>query len=162
MSELNRHHRCCFTGHRPEKLNISEDEAFVLLDKVIDDSIKEGYTTYLSGMARGIDIWAAELVLKKRSMGENIKLICLPPFKGFENYWSYRDKSRYRKILEAADFVKFIQEKYSHDCFYIRNQFMVDHSSKVIAAYNDEPGGTKNTIIYAYSKNLRIVNILNI
>ena len=30
-----------------------------------------------------------------------------------------------------------------------RNEWMVDHSSRVIAVFNGEPSGTKNTIDYA-------------
>ena len=161
MKEQNKNHRCCFSGHRPEKLNISEDAATSLLNIAIEKSIADGYTTFICGMARGIDLWAAEIIIKKREMGENIKLICIPPFKDFEKQWSLKDKNKYKQILESADFVKFMQEKYTPDCFYIRNRFMVDHSSRLIAAYNDEPGGTKNTIVYAFSKNVKIINILN-
>ena len=39
---------------------------------------------------------------------------------------------------------------------------MVDRSSRVIAAYNGESGGTKNTIRYANSKNVEVENILTV
>jgi hypothetical protein len=39
---------------------------------------------------------------------------------------------------------------------------MVDSSCRVIAAYNGTKGGTKNTIDYALSKGLEVVNILGI
>ena len=58
-------HRCCFTGHRPEKLSLSETEVKPLLEKAIDTAIQNGYTTFITGMAPGVDIWAAEIVLKK-------------------------------------------------------------------------------------------------
>ena len=58
---------CCFTGHRPEKLSISETEARPLLEKAIDTAIGNGFTTFITGMAQGIDIWAAEIVLQKRN-----------------------------------------------------------------------------------------------
>lgn len=161
MNEHNKNHRCCFSGHRPEKLNISKTEATKLLNTAIEKAIADGYTTFISGMARGIDLWAAQIIINKRDAGENIKLICIPPFKEFEKYWSSNDKKMYNEILQSADFVKFMQEKYTPDCFYNRNRYMVDHSSMLIAAYNDEPGGTKNTIIYAFSKNVKIINILN-
>ena len=38
---------------------------------------------------------------------------------------------------------------------------MVDNSSRVISAYNGEKGGTKNTIEYAKSKNIGVVNIFD-
>ena len=161
MRKQNKNHRCCFSGHRPEKLNISKTEATELLNLAIEKAISDGYTTFISGMARGIDLWAAEIIIRKRNMGENIKLICIPPYKGFEKNWSFDNKNTYNEILKSADFVKFMQEKYTPDCFHNRNRYMVDHSSMLIAAYNDEPGGTKNTIVYAFSQDLKIINILN-
>ena len=61
-----RSHRCCFTGHRPEKIGIPEEMVIDLLDKAISEAIRAGYSTFISGMARGVDIWAAEIVLVER------------------------------------------------------------------------------------------------
>jgi len=36
---------------------------------------------------------------------------------------------------------------------------MVDHSTRVIAVYNGEPGGTKNTIDYANRMNIAVAQI---
>ncbi len=38
---------------------------------------------------------------------------------------------------------------------------MVDRSARVIAAYNGESGGTKNTIDYAKRRGIEIINILD-
>ena len=63
IEQEKRMHRVCFTGHRPEKLRIPEEEVKQFLTTEIQKAINEGYITFLSGMARGIDIWAAEIVL---------------------------------------------------------------------------------------------------
>ena len=52
-------HCCCFTGHRPEKLSLSEAEVKALLEKDVDTAIENGFTTFITGMAPGVDIWAA-------------------------------------------------------------------------------------------------------
>lgn len=75
-----RQHRCCFTGHRPEKLNISEEQLCVRLGLEIDRAIEDGFTTFISGMAKGVDICAAELVLKRRVSNDRLKLICALPY----------------------------------------------------------------------------------
>ncbi|MFR6448175.1 MAG: hypothetical protein ACLUO6_12150 [Ruminococcus sp.] len=67
MENEKRLHRCCFTGHRPEKLSLSENEVKHLLEKAIDNAIADGYVTFITGMAKGTDIWAAEIVLEKKS-----------------------------------------------------------------------------------------------
>lgn len=154
--------RVCFTGHRPEKLNFSEIEVKERLQTAIRKAIQDGFTTFISGMARGVDMWAAEIVIEERKKNSNIKLICASPYKGFEKSWSIIEKHRYNTILKKADHIKYVCEHYSRQCFQIRNVWMVDHSAKVIAAYNGESGGTRNTIRYATNKNIEIYNILEI
>lgn len=48
-------HSCCFTGHRPEKLGRSERDIFSDIDREIRNAITDGYTTYITGMSRGVD-----------------------------------------------------------------------------------------------------------
>ncbi len=52
--------------------------------------------------------------------------------------------------------VQFVSPAYSPWCFEARNEWMVDHSARVIAVFNGEPSGTKNTIDYANSKDIPI------
>lgn len=151
-----RRHRCCFTGHRPEKLTQPEDVIVAGLENEILNAIADGFTTFISGMARGVDIWAAEIILRIRSEGHPIRLICASPFEGFERSWSPDWQKRYKVVLKEADLVKYICPEYSRACFQIRNEWMVDHSARVIAVYNGERGGTKNTIDYAKKCGLEI------
>ena len=119
------------------------------LETAIRQAIVDGSNVFISGMARGVDIWAAEIVLQIRSEGEDIKLICASPYRGFEKNWSINWQRRYNNVIEAADLVRFICPNYSKSCFQIRNEWMVDHSSRVIAVFYGQLGGTKNTIDYA-------------
>lgn len=157
MSENDlRQHRCCFTGHRPEKLNMLETEVIAWLEAEILKAIDDGFVTFISGMARGVDIWAAEIVLRLRDEGLPIHLICASPFQGFERSWSEDWKRRYTDVMNRADIVKFICKGYSRACFQVRNEWMVDRSARVIAVYNGGQGGTRNTIIYADSQRVQI------
>ena len=151
-----RQYRCCFTGHRPEKLSWPEKEVIAWLEAEILKAINDGFVTFVSGMARGVDIWAAEIVLRLRDEGQPIHLICASPFEGFESSWSEEWKQRYNGILRRADLVKYVCKGYSRTCFQIRNKWMVDHSSRVVAIYNGEPGGTKNTIDYSQKQGVSI------
>ena len=131
-----------------------------MLDKAISEAIRAGYSTFISGMARGVDIWAAEIVLKYRDAGAPIKLICASPFEGFETSRKAEWQNRYNAIMKKADLKRFICEKYSKACFQIRNEWMVNHSSCVIAVYNGETGGTRNTIAYANKNKVEVLNVL--
>lgn len=154
-----RKRRVCFTGHRPEKLTIPNDIIKKRLLEEIITSINEGYRVFISGMARGTDIWAAEIILKIKTTNNDIKLICAIPYKGFESNWSTSWQLRYKDILSGADLIRYICPNYSKNCFQIRNQWMVDHSAKVIAVYNGTKGGTLNTIQYANKHKIPIILI---
>lgn len=144
-----RQHRCCFTGHRPNKLRRAEGEIIAELEEEIRTAIRCGFSVFISGMAQGIDIWAAQIVLKIRNEGCPVRLICASPFEGVEHGWQKSWQVQYNDILRQADLVRYISKEYSRFCFQWRNQWMVDHSARMIAVFTGEQGGTKNTIVYA-------------
>ena len=82
-----RKHRCCFTGHRPDKLNVKEEELRRLLEMEIRRAIARGFTTFITGMAVGTDLVAAEIVLRLREQNQRLKLICALPHPGFGLHW---------------------------------------------------------------------------
>lgn len=125
----------------------------------IRKAIEDGFVTFISGMARGVDIWAAEVVLRLRDEGKPIHLICASPFESFERSWSEDWMRQYNEILRRADIVKFVCKGYSRACFQIRNEWMVDRSALVIAVYNGTLGGMKNTIDYATRVNVRTIKL---
>ena len=151
---------CCFTGHRFENDLNQEDAIRPLLDKAIDKVIDAGYVVFISGMAVGTDVWAAEIIASKKKSNKDIKLICALPHPGFEKKRSEVEKLRYEKIINYADDVVEVSEHYFRSCYQKRNTWMVDNSSLMIAAFNGEKGGTKNTIDYARRKGKKIDNIL--
>ena len=67
-------------------------------------------------------------------------------------------KLQYDFLLEtSADYVKYMSKTYKDGIFQMRNEYMVDHSSRLIAYYNGTPGGTWDTIEYAVHKGIEIV-----
>ena len=129
------------------------------LEHEIRNAILDGLNVFISGMARGVDIVAAEIVLRLREDGWPVRLICACPYPGFESNWNKCWQSRYRTIIRKADLVKYICSQYSKDCFQARNKWLVDHSARVIAVYSGLPGGTRNTIGYALSQEIPVVEI---
>ncbi len=117
--------------------------------KEIRQAVADGFQTFISGMARGVDLWAAEIVLTLRDEGTPVRLICASPYRGFENRWSREWQEGYRRVMERADLERFVCPSYSRDCFQRRNEWMVDHSARIIAVYNGQPSGTRNTVEYA-------------
>jgi len=154
-----RRKRCCFTGHRPGKLKQSEKEIKAVLSKAIDQAIQRGFRTFITGMAQGVDLWAAELVIERKQANPDLHLICAIPHPGFEHSWSPDWQNRYHNVLNSADLSRIISPHFSMSCYQKRNMWMVDHSSLLIAAFNGEPGGTRNTIQYAQQTHVETIFI---
>lgn len=151
--------RVCFTGHRPEKLNMSKDKIKSALLNEIIKAIDDEFKVFISGMARGVDMWAAEIILELKDEYPDIKLIAAVPFEGFELKWSTSNQKQYHYLLNQADLVKYVCPNFSYSSYQIRNKWMVDHSARVIAVWNGKKSGTKNTIDYANRCGIELINI---
>lgn len=156
-----RKHRCCFTGHRPDKLNISKETAVIKLRMAVYSAFQNGYTTFITGMAPGIDVWAAEVVYELKRTHPSVKLIAAVPYPKFGKTRDYRVNLEYKRVLEKADYIKTISNYYYDGVFQKRNEWMVDHSNMVIAVCHKKDGeiiqsGTKNTVDYALKENIEV------
>lgn len=148
--------RCCFTGHRPEKLARGEQYITAALRREIAQAVEDGFTVFISGMARGVDIWAAKEVLRLRDAGADVKLVCAVAFEGMEKQWSSDWQARYWDILDRSDLNVLICRAPSRESYLERDRWMVDHSSRVIAAFDGTPGGTKYTVDYAKKNGVEV------
>ena len=148
---------CAFTGHRPKSFPWGYNETAqdcVLLKKVLAEQItalvNDGVTGFISGMALGVDLWAAQIVLDLRKENPVLKLCCALPCEGQEEKWPARTQEQYRSILEQADKVIYVSKAYHPDCMLERNRYMVDHASVLLAVYNGtRRSGTGATVSYA-------------
>ena len=156
---MNRQRCCCFTGHREDKLQRQQKEVLEDLKREITQAVEDGFTTFITGMAYGVDIWAGELILELRKKHRDIHLIAAVPFEGFDSHWNESWRKRYRRLLKKADEVNYICGGYASFAYQRRNEWMVDRSSRVIAVYNGEPSGTRNTINYAKKVDVPVVLI---
>lgn len=120
-----------------------------LLEAEIRRAIDSGHTTFISGMAKGVDIVAAEIVLHLRAQDPRLKLICALPHPGFGQHWLGGWTERFQQVLDWADLERTICPAFSRASYQARNEWMVCHSDMVIAVFNGKPGGTKNTLDYA-------------
>ena len=151
-----RQHSCAFSGHRPEKVYGSEGRIIVELRKEILKAIADGYRVFLSGMSRGVDLWAADIVIELRRYNKDLKLMCVIPFEGMEDRWPVDWKKHYNLVRKQADHVQVLSDRYSPDVYQNRNQWLVNHSSRLIAVFNGEPSGTGNTIQYAKEQGIPV------
>ena len=148
---------CAFTGHRPERLAFPEKDVTRWLEREIRRAVAAGYTTFISGMQRGVDLWAAEAVLRLRRENKNVRLIAASAFRGMELGWDVEWQGRYQYVLASADETVFVSDTPGRAAFFARNHYMVDRASRLIAVYSGGGGGTLETIKYARSKGVNVI-----
>ena len=149
---------CCFTGHRQLPENQIE-HIIKRLDDEMEALIRQGVSEFISGGALGFDQIAASLVIAKREMGQNVRLIFVLPCRDQEKYWTSEQKRLYRGLLREADEIIYISEEYSGGCMKKRNCYMVEHADYCICALLFDRSGTAQTVRYARQKGLCIINV---
>ena len=115
---------CCFTGHRPQSLpfGFNENDArCAALKKALREQIihlieKENVTHFISGMAIGIDMYAAEIVLDLKKSYPGITLESAIPCETQPVKWSEALRERYYNIAAQCDKETMLQTHYTPDC----------------------------------------------
>ena len=160
---------CAFTGHRPTRFTFAYDEADprcvalkAKLAEEIEKMIKEGVNRFYSGMALGVDQWAAQAVLNLKASYSNIQLIAVLPCENQSNRWSSEQQTDYSAILEKCGEIQTIGKHYTPQRMFQRNRRLVDQARHLIAVYDGKPGGgTAYTVNYALRKGRKVTVIDN-
>jgi len=158
---------CCFTGPRPQNLPWQDEngqdtkQLTACLETQIRQAVDNGYRHFISGMAIGVDLYAAQIVLnvKKEQPSLGITLEAAISFPSQPSKWTKTQQTEYASILSQADKRTVIGQEPSTKNFNKRNNYMVDNVSLLIAVKPDRYGGTQRTIDYAKSKKRKIVVI---
>ena len=138
----------CFSGHRPEKLPQGNELRMLLslLYREIDAAIADGADRFYTGCARGIDLWAADMILHYQLSVPSLRLICVQPYPQQGKSYSGEERYHLHTILQAADEVLTIMPHYCRGCYQERNRYIVAHSQRLIAVVNDMHSGTGQTV----------------
>lgn len=156
-----------FSGHRTERMTRNSPNAKNLLINIgldaynaITELCKRDYHTFLSGMANGFDLIAAEEVLNAKKTFPYIQLKAVISFKGQADRYSEADKQRYNAVLAQADEVILLQDEYSDRCFLRRNSYLLENSAYLVVFYDCNPtGGTAYTLRHAIERKIQFGNI---
>lgn len=154
------------TGHRPSKLNgynrYDNTNLIKVISTAIEDFISKGYDTFIGGMALGVDMWFGQEVVNLRDTKyPHIKFIAAIPCKNQFSVWkNQRSIEEWHELVERADSSYYITDTdYTPSCMEIRNRWMVDNASHVLAVWDGTAGGTYNCIKYAEERGLPITRI---
>lgn len=143
-----------FTGHRTYV-----GEADAALAAALVELYAEGFRVFVSGMALGFDLAAAEAVLALRDSCPDVQLVCAVPFEGQERRYPTAEQERYRRVRAQADRSDIVCEAYSPDCYARRNDLLVECAAVLVAWYDGSAGGTRYTVRRAKRHGLRIVGL---
>lgn len=161
-----REYTCCFTGYRPEKLpwklNDADPRANALRWKIFDavEAVYQaGIRHFISGMARGADLYFCEAVLSLREEHREVTIEAAIPFEKQASLWSIPEQRHYYHMLSQCDYETVLGKTYVEGCMRRRNQYMVDNAALLIAVFDGKPGGTMQTVNYAKKQGLEIIKL---
>lgn len=156
-----------FTGYRTKKI-VETGVGETTIDMIHNHLLKEieklyhkGYRRFLSGMAHGFDMYAAEAVLELKNSYSDIELVAVVPYIGQHSSFSNDEKLIYANILGRADEVVTLSKAYTHTVYHDRNDYLVENASFIVCYYNGLKGGTKYTLDKAKKAKLPIINIFD-
>ncbi|WP_148509904.1 SLOG family protein [Hungatella hathewayi] len=154
---------CAVTGHRPTrfKFKYKEDTAGCKrLKKRLHDQFvllhEKGVRQFYVGGALGVDMWAAEILLRLKEQQEysEINLVVVLPFEGHDAKWDERSKKRMRFIRHHAEVI-VAGATHNPESYLKRNRYMVDRADYLVAVYDNDHtirSGTGMTVNYAHKK----------
>ena len=170
----------CITGHReksiipyknnPDYYNLTRTVVRMILFRYIDMAIEKGYTDFFSGLAEGTDLWAAEYILIKKNMDNDVHLWGAMPFLKHSTFASADTKRLIRNAELGADKVLLLNSSpdivygrrngigTSNSLYRVRNYFMVDNSSAVLGFFDGRShfSGTSQTVSYAEMRHRKV------
>ena len=143
------------TGHRPQKLGGFRTPNPYQVHVV--GLLKTALLTYqpsllITGMALGVDQWAAELCL---TLG--IPFFAAIPFHGQEGTWPPKAQATYQWLLSRAAGVHVVcPGDYSPAKMHARNDWMVQRCQILVAVWDGSEGGTSACVAKAKERGVPI------
>ena len=154
------------TGHRNQRLGLSEDEASKEWEDIrcwIAHELSQYIQTCAEknepldlycGMASGSDIaFGIVANIIKSYYIHSVKLYCILPYKDYNSSHQY---FKYFK-MKADEWVE-LSDKFYRGCDNVRDQYIVDHSDVILAIWDgNKSGGVWSTIRKAQKADKEIV-----
>jgi len=148
-----------FSFSLEDKTDIEYTKLFISIEAAIKNSRHVGYSTFLCSMSRGFDLVCAQAVLKIRQEQNDIKLICVLPYKNhsYAGEWGRIHKA----VRNAADgeVITSSKDDFTRDCYHFRDLFMLKNSSRIICYWDGQQANTSHIVHMAEKQGLSIYNL---
>lgn len=155
-----------FTGYRPEKMRLPlccnpEEYVRSLVRPFIEQQYRAGVRLFMSGMAEGFDLWAAAEVLALCESGAcpQVEIAAVIPYAGQAARYSSRSSELYDYVSRNATHQIILSENYYPECFYRRNDYLVENAGVILAYYDGQSGGTRYTVRMAGKCGIPVINV---
>ena len=148
-----------FTGHR--NLRFAEEEKLRgFLRATIEKLYQLGKRNFISGLAIGFDLMAAEEVLLAKKRHADILLIGAIPFPEQAARYPFFASVKYKDIRSKLDKEVMVSYAYHTRCYLERDVWMISKSSFLVAYYDGRRhSGTEFTVNRAKKIKLPMVNL---
>lgn len=150
----------CFSGHR----EIAHDTKLPLkrgLYSHCEELIKRNYKYFGLGGAIGFDYLAFTVLWELKIKYPKIRIILVIPCRDyFYRFWNEGCDAAYEKMLQKADKVVYISDKYTATCIRERNQHLINHSSALVYYMTNPISGTGQTYRMAARADLELLYVL--
>lgn len=157
---------CCFTGPRPPRLPADGDEAsaeIIRLKEQLSDAVEqayeEGYRGFISGMADGFDLFAAEAVIELKRYRPDAELFAAFPCEASPKNHNTENRLRIAEIMQNVSEAYFVCKEHIFGCELKRNVYMAENSSRIIGYYDGFSRGTAHCWHCAEEHGLELVNL---
>ncbi len=156
----------CFTGNRIQRLpfifNETNNESILIkqkLEEEIKKSISNGYNHFIATMQLGVDMWAAEIVVRIKKFYPEVILEASLSYENQASFWTENQRERYFNILSECDYIGYASTHYTSSCSRLASKYMIDKSSLLIAVYDGNDTETMSVIDYSKTKGLNLIKI---
>ncbi len=140
-----------FTGHRPNKIPDPERVRTTVREALM--RLRPLYV--IVGMAQGVDQWAAEVCLEL-----GIPFVAALPCDGMDAVWPPAVRDRFHALLNKAKEIHVVSPgPYKPWKMQRRNEWMVDHCTRLLAVFDGSSGGTYNCLAYAAEIGREVVHL---
>ena len=158
IDPLERDRSCLLTGHRDIPMCDYERVSSEIV-RIVSELEERGITHFYAGGALGFDMIAAISIANLKQYMPQIILTLALPYKGHDEKWENNNRKLLEKLIERADEVIYVGDRYFSGCMLARNRFMADRSSVCVCYLTKPIGGTAYTVDYSIKKGLDIINI---